>query len=138
MFIFKQVMCGKDLFSIVLTPDKKSGIVVTSDKEVAARFCKEYGMKLAEQGMFVVANTETYDHLFMLCSSLIRRLTVMSELNCISYHGEDVNKVKQQFYLNPGLEIIIDGYRFYTDNEKSPFKTPRRLPMFKNNGLTKL
>ena len=138
MFIFKQVECKTSLFSVILTRDKKNGIIVTDNKELAEKFCKEYDMKLADRSLYVVANADNVPMLDILKYSLLRRLTVMSELNYVSYHKSDVDKVKNQLYTNPALEVVVDGYRFYTDNEKSPFKAPRKLPMYRNNGLVRL
>ena len=136
MHIFKEVICGDKLFSVVLDREKANGILLTDNTEEAEYFCKEYGMQLVEEGQFVVATADNIDLLFILCNALIRRLTVMSE---ISYseeeHQKDMDRVKALMYKNPVNEIIVRGYRFTNGAVPNPFKAPRRLPMFRNNGV---
>lgn len=139
MHIFKEVICGDKIFSVVLDREKSNGILLTDNKEDAEYFCKEYNMQLAEEGQFVVATTENTAFLFILVNALLRRLTVMSEMSYSEEeHKNDVERVKKFLFQNPVNEVIAQGYRFFNGKVQNPFKLPRKLPMFRNNGIVRI
>ena len=136
MHIFKEVICGDKIFSVVLDRDKANGVVLTDNTADAELFCKEYGMQLCEQGQFVVAFADNLELLNILSNALLRRLTVMSEITYSDEeHTKDLERVKKHLFKNAVNEIIVTGYRFTNNTVPNPFRLPRKLPMFKNNGI---